>query len=272
MKLYERQTGFTITELLVVIGIIALMGTLAIPATVAMVESHRRTAARNLIRTALAQARAHAAQSQKYTGVRFQYDAAGWKNGRQYMVLIEHNQTYYYPPSGPIDSLPDCYIAVSNAKPLALPNGMGVIALDTINPDPSFEADNNNNLDDDEVYNDGGILKASTFSIIFSPTGQLVVKDVKVYNRDQYDNIFGSEANSANKDVLFSYDNHWSPSGSVGAAPWCESENSTTGLYIFETSRMAEVNPAARYSEYVRTLKKPLLINIYTGQLIDEEF
>ena len=105
------QTGFTLVEILTVLAIAAVVMGLAVPAVSRMVRGGREAAARNLVRTALTQARAYAAKEQKYAGVRFQQRiTSASEQGRQYLVLIEH--------VGNND-----YEAVPNAKAKALPKG-----------------------------------------------------------------------------------------------------------------------------------------------------
>ena len=87
MNTKQRHIGFTLTEMLVVVGIVALLSVLVIPNTAKMIGSYRFTAAQNLIKTALAQAQAHAAKTQKYAGIRFQQTS----KGQQYLILVESN-------------------------------------------------------------------------------------------------------------------------------------------------------------------------------------
>ena len=123
MTTSPRHSAFTLIEILVVVGIVAILLALVAPNLGSMVQSQRMASAANLIKTALAQAQAHAAKNQKYTGVRFQYkynyfvDSGTWEMDRQYLVLIEHNNS-------------NTYNAILNAKPIPLPTGIGVIPLE----------------------------------------------------------------------------------------------------------------------------------------------
>ncbi len=252
MRKYERTIGFTLVEILIVVVIIAIMLTVTLPAVVGMVRSQKMSSAQNLVRSLLAQARAYAAKEQKYAGVRFQQAA----NGRQYAVVIEH-----------VANDIRAYIAVPNSKPLALPAGIGLI---------SGQIDDNAIADKDAFLGDDNLMAgARTFSIIFSPTGQLVVKQVAVQQRDLKDKVFGSMADTETKPPLslLSYDRYY-PGTDNGAAPWCLPENSTTGMYIYDMSTLAEIPPGARYSAFFahyageKTVKR-ILINIYTGMIME---
>ena len=86
MRKNKRHAGFTLIELIAVISIVVLVTAMVMPIVPRMLKSNREGAARDLIRGFLTLARAHAAQTQKYAGVRFQQSA----KGVQYMVLIEN--------------------------------------------------------------------------------------------------------------------------------------------------------------------------------------
>lgn len=255
MKDNNRQFAFTLIEMLVVVVILAIIVTIAMPAVSTMIKSNKMSSARNLIRSALGLAQAHAAKTQKYAGVRFQFDRDGWKTGTQYLVIIEtdHDTTFN---------------AVANMKPATLPTGIGVISLD---------ADTNGMLDDDEGDLDG-IMGATTFCIIFSPTGQLAKQSVEVYARDDADTTFGSETNVNDEPLpgdpkvpTLYHDKNWGDQDTRGP-DWCRTEPSAMGLRIFEVEKMEECDPDdTRFDDYVYSLD-PVLINHYTGTIIDEEW
>jgi len=264
--------GFTLVEMLVVVAIVGLLTALTVPNVPGMVRSHKMSAARNLIKSALGQAQAHAAKYQKYAGVRFQFDRDGWEKGQQYLVLIEHAPTYTS-PTGTIYSDSQRFVAVANAKPVALSSGIAAISLevDSFPPPPSSPL-RDAYLDDD---NSDGYLYclngATTFSIIFSPTGQMVVKDVRIHERDANDSIFRSGG-------LLSYDEHFCPligKSTLDHAPWCWAESSALGLYVYVTAAMREVGAGERYSAFIgrhgsSEQVERILINTYMGTIISE--
>ena len=73
MRKHGRQSGLTLTELVVTVAIAAILLSIAVPAVKRLTASLRDTAGtQGLINAALSNARAIAVRQQKYAGVRFQ--------------------------------------------------------------------------------------------------------------------------------------------------------------------------------------------------------
>ena len=247
MREHGRHFGFTLVEMLVVMALMAAVLALVLPAYSLIIEGAKQSQMDNAIKAALGAARTHAIKTQKYAGVRFQFDRDGWRKGRQYAVLIEKgtdlSNTYQF-------------VAVPNIRPLTMPKGMGVIVESGVNFDT-----------DDEI------LDGTTFSILFSPRGKLSVLTVQMYRRDDNDTIFGNQAAvQSNPEPgeppapLLYYDNNsWDQTDSVS---WAEYEPSMLGLYVFDVATIGGMKPGERYDRYVSKLA-PVLINRYTGSIIE---
>ena len=125
----------------------------------------------------------------------------------------------------------------------------------------------------DDIYDDlFNLLDANTFTIVFSPTGQLINKTLIVHPRNDADNTINVQAMVNNGYALLYCDDWYTDSSGPPAhqpVEWCATaEASTTRLYIYETGVMAGVNRDFRYTEYVNQLE-PILINTYNGTIID---
>jgi len=258
MKARPRQTAFTLLEMLVVVTIMAVLLTIAVPSVAAMLRSHRWSSAQNLVRSSLALAQAHAARTQRYAGIRFQQALTG----RQYLVLIEQSA----PGS-------QSYTALANHKPAAMPQNIGAISAEI-----DLRADRDDYLDDsdDSLY----CLKgASTFTIIFSASGQLVTKNIIIDRRHENDQTFGGkiqvESGAANAPLLYSDVHFWGgPEEEEEGPDWCYQEPSTTGLYLYNQDELKSVDPDERYTKFLSQYRSSdavvrVVINAYTGSVID---
>lgn len=236
-----KHNAFSLIELLVALGIIAALVGLAIPAITAMQKSYDSTGAESMINAALATARTLAMTNGKYAGVRFQ---KAWKTGddaakvSQYMIFIAYEE-----PKN-MGGVTDAFRAIEGYKPIKLPDNMGVMDMEDIS----------NNSD---ISNDSQLLDATRFSIIFSPSGKLVIHMVQTrypaYNED--DDVINTQDVVDAGNAMFVNDN-------TG-----ENEQSRNKFIIYDCDRFGKINKNERYSSYLHNLKF-VFINPYTGEII----
>jgi prepilin-type N-terminal cleavage/methylation domain-containing protein len=268
MKTRPRQPAFTMIELMAVILILVLFLAMALPAISKMMQSNKVGQARSMIKSFFALAQARAAETQNYVGVRFQFDKNGWLNGKQYLVLIENYN--------------GDFSAVPNTKPAALPPGVVAITGNAGNVD----------LDNDLghwSFGTGGMMDSTTFSIVFSPTGQLVIKTVVVrpWQFQQpagsgiwiFDHIFNSSSrvllNDSHPDHCLLYcdgPSFWDyrTSSLLVSENWCRSEYSATSFRLAEVDPLVSCDSNSRFTQYVYTIES-ILINQYTGEVFEQK-
>jgi hypothetical protein len=227
--------------------------------------------AKSIISSALASARAIAAKEQRYAGIRFQkrYDPNNTDplNESQYIIFIvyDHDRT----------KLENGFRAADGIQPIKLPDSIGVMDLLYDPNDITPRGDGQLNSNTEASY--GIILTdATTFSIIFSPSGKLVIHDVRVRNRNGY-----TATNSSN----FSQDDIFNRISQIGAgigmflqddygtAPnnWgLSQESSRNNFVIYDTKKLKQTDVNYRWTNYLYQLK-PIYINPYTGTIVNEK-
>ena len=259
--------AFTLVEMLVVVGIIALLMVFGIPAVQTMVRSfHSDGEARAMISSALACARAIAAKEQTYAGIRFQkaYNPNSPNNPldwAQYMIFIIYDPCL---PNGAVGSL-GCR-AMEGMEPIKLPAGTGVTDLMLGAPDPDRKVAN-----DGDLANNSDILDVTTFSVLFSPTGRLIIHELWVVNRDQgtnpttsRDDIFNTQTNVQNGIGMFFQDEQ---------IPGIQRELSRNSFIIYDENILKKLPNTDRYSKYLQDLaaRSMVYVNPHTGTLIEND-
>jgi hypothetical protein len=292
MKTRSKQSGLTLPELAVVIATIALLVGFGLPAIRALLNSFEtQSGAKTLISAALSSARAIAAKEQRYAGVRFQRDLSG----SQYMIFIVHDPKI----------MAYGFRAVEGVKPIKLPDSVSVMDLIIVpdrneqnpaNPLQEIRIDDPSQLltaADRDAWIDepGEVSDITTFSIIFSPGGKLVIHGVRIRNRDgfvdsanntdiSYDDVFNKKLqvdqkyNGFDRNAVppgagrFYQDDYYGaawPGLSLGPEP---SRNSFVIIYEKDKFRQALANGRA-WSDYLaKTASNRIYINSYTGTMI----
>jgi type II secretory pathway pseudopilin PulG len=289
MREKNRQCGLTLTEMTVVIVTIALLLGLGLPAVRALLDSFESgSGAKGMISGALASARAIAAREQRYAGVRFQkaYNPQGPLSASQYMIFIVQDPNI----------LAYGFRAVKGVEPIKLPDSIGVTDLTIVrlrnsvnpgNPLTEIRLDGPGLTDaqrDALIDEARELTDATTFSIIFSPSGKLVTHGVRVRNRDGYvdsaanpdismDDTFNKKLQVDNRIGMFYQDDYygagWSPYTDFGLGP----EPSRSSFVIYQTEKFNQAcQKALAWSEYLATLvRERVHINPYTGTIISTD-
>jgi len=278
MKRKSTKPGISLMEMTVVVSIVALLAVLAMPAVRALIGSFETSGgARCMISAALSTARGIAAKEQHYAGVRFQKaynpdDPDNLLNAPQYMIFIVQDTAIgaYF------------FRAVDGLQPIKLPESIGVMdlryRLDLL---PSEDGVINNNS---EIINFDFVRDTTTFSIIFSPSGKLVIHEVQVRNRNGIPDSQGEISNRSDDDVfnkieqvnagigMFYQDDYfpisWSFYPELGLGP----EPSRNRFIIYETEKFRQAYDVRRaWTDYLSraAAEGMICINPYTGTIIN---
>jgi len=275
MRTDKPKSGFTLVELMTIIAVILVLATIGLPAVKQVLDSFESSVSvRHLISAALSNARAIAAREQAYAGLRFQQDL----DGNQYMIFIVHDES--------ATNLAYGFRAAVGHKPMKLPENVGLMDLKVRinNGEESEDAEEVNDrliedadLDDTEPDNLDGdgrniyLTDTTSFSIVFSPSGKLVIHQVRVRNRDgefrpegsqSLDSVFNGHVNVRDNDRGMFIQDDYANLG-LGA------ELSRNSFIIYDKRRLETVKMDRRWTDYLRHLEV-LYINPYTGQIINK--
>lgn len=244
-----RHRGLTLAEQTVVIAIIVLLVNLSIPAGRSFLNSlETQSGAKAMISSAMASARAIAAKEQKYAGIRFQNRYQQDGKGCQYMIFIVNDLDK--------TGLVNGFRAVEGIEPIKLPDSVGV--MEPVN--------SNAEIDDNPS---GELTNKTTFSILFSPSGKLVIHDVRIRNRDgerdtsgtnSYDDIFNKKRD-VDKGIGMFYQDDYANLG-------LDEESSLSRFIIYDKTVFNKIDAIKRWSDYLKD-QKVIYISPYTGTMIE---
>ena len=284
MRNKRRQAGVTLVEMTVVVAIAALMVGLTIPVANMLLNSFEsESGAKSIISSALASARAIAAKEQRYAGIRFQkrYDPNNPDplNESQYIIFIIKTAGQHS------NSLDYGFRAVDGIQPIKLPDSIGVMDMTLVQRVYSginlviTEFPINS---DGQLNNNRNLLDTTTFQIIFSPSGKLVVHQVRVRNRDEQgdyasyvdsmDDIFNKKTNVDAGLAMFYQDDYFNDKNTPypGLDLGLGQEFSRNSFYIYDTKKFKQTDVNLRWTNCLSQLK-PVYMNPYTGTIINEQ-
>jgi len=262
----------TLMEMTVIAAVVALLVGFGLPAVRTFYGSFESGGSvRGLISAGLASARAIAAKEQRYAGIRFQKaynpDDPNQLEASQYMVFIVHD-----PDPGPPDSrygtgYANGFRAVQGLKPIKLPDAIGVMDSAGIREYISISLPADWEPTTTQELND-----LTTFSIIFSPSGKLVIHDVRVWNRD------GKRTNASSDDIFNTESNVTDTQNPVGMFLQDDYEDlgfkqepARNSFIIYDRKEFRQAYGKSRgYSGYLVRLV-PIYINPYTGTMISSD-
>jgi len=285
----RKAAGLTLIEMTLVVATIALLAGLALPAIRVMIDSFQSEGGtKSIIQAALKSARVMAMTHQRYVGVRFQKACTsndpcdplkGDLNAPQYMIFIMQDE-----PKN-MGGLGNGFKAMEGHEPIKLPDTIGVMREDFINSTMRVG-----------LKREGALNDVTTFSIVFSPSGKLVVHEVRVRNRDgvylpandlgsmkvSHDDVFNSVENICRyKEGIFIQDDYSAlKNPNTRATPGfielgLGQEDSVTDFFIYSTSTLRTLygrsnRPDPDLIDYLDAMKKDkaVYVNSHTGDLI----
>lgn len=240
-----RCCGLSLIEQAVVVAAIALLVAVSLPAVRSFIKSiEAQGSSKAMINAALAAARATAAKHQRYAGIRFQH--AYYTNdpcnsplkAPQYMIfIVQDPQLRAYG-----------FKAVEGVEPIKLPDNVGVMEV--------VDLDGGINIDSE-------LINKTTFSIVFSPSGKLVIHDVRTINRN-------GRTDATSRDDIFNVkDNVKKGIGMFVQDSDSDTESSRNSFRIYDRDIFGKIDENNRCTDYLDSVEK-IYINPYTGTMISK--
>ncbi len=259
MKVRAKQSGVTLPEVLTVIVIVVFVSVISMPVIDTFFDSMAsQGSAEAMISAALSSARAMATSEHTYVGIRFQkiYDPLiSPIYADQYMIFI----VYDYDRT----DLANGFRAVEGMKPIKMPENFGVMDLYYGSVNNGY-GEIGNDLTNANLLND-----ATTFSMVFSPSGKLIVHNVQIRNRNgqtndsSFDDIFNTRVNVEETKIAMFYQDDYPNDGFM-------IEPSRREFLIYDNREFRRAYIDGRpVTGYLGGLT-PFHINPYTGTIISQ--
>jgi prepilin-type N-terminal cleavage/methylation domain-containing protein len=261
------RAGFTLTELLVVIGIIVLMIAMAVPLFNVFSGSRSIEGGQNMVSAMLQRARARALAMQERRGIFFFEDQATKKTG---MLLVKIDE----PVSAPNSAANVLELDENDEEIQYLPQGVGAAFVLGAQPAANGNA----------TANATGTTYRPYGLIVFDGMGRIVT--LGSYTTEANDPVRYPADAAAGKPVgtnlMFHYLQNIYPQGAlkIGAQPppVAIQEFSHNGLLLFDKHVLAEVQPvgdgltfSAQQSQWLDQNGVAVVVNRYNGTLIKGE-
>jgi len=257
-----RLAGFTLLEMMVVIGLVALMASMALPSIIALFNSGADAQAYNLISAQITAARARAVLSSTYAGVHVQM-ADALNETEDGLLRPELKEVCF---SGLIsyDSEKKCFDLIPGMAPQRIPGNIafGYASEAISGTDNTCRLDatiGNSATSLFEGAATGTITKFTTFSVIFNPLGAVTrfVNGDPIKFNDQSP-IFNDVATL--EVARFGSKRLWR----LANTDYVQDRYAATAITMFD---IAEYSSASNKVAYLNENAQLLPLNVHTGQL-----
>lgn len=225
--------GFTLFELLIVIGIIVMVAGMATPSIISLLTSGGEAQAYNMLSGQLTVARALAIENQTYIAVHSQLGQKGASDTDE-------------------DLTSACFIAITKLKPDSSPPEFELMEGFSVTRVPGsivFGEISDNSVVGESFDLKTGLEGFTSFSVIFSPQGEVV------------QTIDGETIRFSTK---------LAGGGKLWDAALANNEEGVTAITLFDYSELTAL-PKDKQTEYLDATGQFLPINTYTGRLFSRD-
>lgn len=264
--------GFTLLEMMVVIGLVSLMASMALPSVIALFNAGADAQAYNLISAQLTAARARAVVGSTYRGIHVQLADAPYieMDSAQYPTLLRPELAGVC-FSGMLGYDPNTRTFDLVAAPLRVPGtvvfGYASQAIAGSNNIGGLEATLADNSSNDPFTGAAGTLrKFTTFSVIFNPVGAVTRfadgGPIKINPQSKAFSDYGVPADDL---ALFGSQRIWR----MANTDYVQDRYGVSALTMFNIAEYESASSDAKRLSYLNENAQVLPLNMHTGQLYE---
>jgi prepilin-type N-terminal cleavage/methylation domain-containing protein len=272
----NRPRGFTLLEMMVVIGLVALMASMALPSIIALFNSGADAQAYNLASAQLSAARAKAVVSSTYAGVHFQFadalDATGVAllrpelSGVCFSGMISYDsekRSFDLMPGMAPQRIPG-NIAFGYASPEVTGTNRAGVACRL---DATIGDNEASPFDAGGTGVAGDVSKFTTFSVIFNPFGAVTrfVNGDPIRFNEQSAVFYDDPAVDV---VRFGSERLWRMTTVNDQSNYVQDRYGATAITMFD---IAKYTSASNKVDFLKENAQLLPLNVHTGQLYERK-
>jgi prepilin-type N-terminal cleavage/methylation domain-containing protein len=278
-----RPRGFTLLEMMVVIGLVALMASMALPSVIALFNSGADAQAYNLISAQLTAARAKAVLSNTYAGVHFQLADAlnGTADPLRSPAELLRPELAGVCFTGLIiyDSGKRCFDIMPGSAPQRIPGNIAfgyasqvVTGTNRQGQACYLDATIGDNASSPFEGMAGNVTKFTTFSVIFNPLGAVTrfANGDPIHFNDQVPDTTAGQSevfvDAATTDVVrYGSKRLWNMTAATDVANnYVQDRYGATAITMFD---IVDYTAASDKMNFLKDNAQLLPLNVYTGQL-----
>lgn len=272
-----RAGGFTLLEMMVVIGLVSLMVSMSLPSVMALFNAGADAQAYNLITAQLTAARARAVVNGTYSGIHVQLADAPLveTDGSEFPTLLRPElQGVCF--SGMLEYDPNTRSFDLLTAPTRIPGsiafGYASKGITGSNANSGLDATLGEN-DQNPFTNAAGTLsKFTTFSVIFNPVGAVTrFVDGEAIRLNPQSKTFSDYGVSLIDRELYGSQRIWRMTTAGSAFNYVQDRYGVTALTLFNFTEYEAAGNNSKRVSYLNENAQILPLNVHTGQLFKRD-
>ncbi len=268
-----RAEGFTLLEMMVVIGLVSLMVSMSLPSVIALFNAGADAQAYNLIAAQLTAARARAVVGGTYAGIHVQLADAPLveTDSAEFPTLLRpelqgvcfSGMLKYDPNTRSFDLL-----AAPTRVPGVIAFGYASKGITSSGTTSGLEATLGESSDNPFTNAAGTLSKFTTFSVIFNPFGAVTrFVDGEAIKLNPQSKIFSDYSVSLIDRDLYGSQRMWRMTTAGSSFNHVQDRYGVTALTLFDFTEYEAAGSETKRLTYLNENAQVLPLNVHTGQL-----